>query len=378
LGIQLTRLKIVFGMFFFSLLANSVPPLLPLLQTNFQLSLFESSILPMAITAFILVSNIVMGMVISFVGQKRVLILATLFSLVGFLLGYFAESFPVMLIAFSVLGFGLGTGFTGLTTIFSSLPEKLQNYGLFHGFFGLGGIIAPIHISFWLNRGYGFNTVFFVYALLFTAFLITILLSKDIKNLTYKAHKVGHKLKSFSSPFIVVGLLLLGLYAAVEVGGTTWSINFVQMRYQFDYNSAAFVLSGFWFAFTISRFLADSITKRIGVFPYLCLNLGIAMIVLFLWISGVSPYLFIPFGFTIGPVFPVVQKYINSHLAEEQKGFFIGISYAVTGVFATLIIPLMGAIGEFRIWLFYLPSLIILGILIILARILLSMLGSRT
>lgn len=372
MGNQLTRIKLILGILLLSLLTNSIPPLLPMMQKGFELGIFQSSILPMVMTLSMMSANLLVGMLISSVGRKQVILLSLVLCIAGFLVAYFAATFIILLSAFCLFGFALGSGFTGLTTVYAALPRKMQNYGLFHAFFGLGGIIAPLHVSFWLGRGQGYKTVFFVYSVVYIIFLAVILMSRDIKNQQQNIHTHKNSLENFSSQLIIIGLLFFGFYAAVEVGATTWSMNLLTISYEATYSHASYILSAFWVVYTLSRFFTDFIGKKIGAVPYLFISLFMALLLLPLILLGISPYLFIAFGFAVGPVFPVIQKYITSNLAEEQRGFFIGFSYAATGISASVFLPLMGAIGEKDIRLSYIPLIVLIVLLLILVRTLQS------
>ncbi|MBI9097201.1 MAG: MFS transporter [Spirochaetaceae bacterium] len=357
---------ILFGHFTVAVAINTLAPLLPTLQAKLGMTIFQSSAIPTAMTISVMVANLLMGVLIAHLGQKKVLILSLIIVMSGTIVGYFANSFILILISFSLIGFACGASFTGLSTIYAGLPIKFQNFGLYHAFFGIGGMITPLLVSFWIKNGRDYHELFFLQTLIVLIALILVMSARSLKNIQYKNFRFREMFSVISSPFIRLGILVLAVYASVEVGCVTWNANMSTDGYGLTPATAGYILSSFWLLFTLSRIFADFIARKIGsvTLSVSCSLLTIAVISL--WILGVSPYLSPLLGLLLGPVFPVMQKYINNHLAPEQKGLFNGLSYASTGLTATMIIPIMGSLGDISMIGAFLPVPLVLLVLVFL------------
>jgi fucose permease len=95
--------------------------------------------------------------------------------------------------------------------------------------------------------------------------------------------------------------------------------------------SAGYILSGFWLAFSISRFFSEHLAKRFGGLRFLALCGVMSLGVVILWSVEAGAWMYVLAGLTFGPVFPVLQKWVNRQLEPEKRGLFNGMTYAFTG-----------------------------------------------
>ncbi|MFW6362328.1 MAG: MFS transporter [Spirochaeta sp.] len=359
-----TQITLIAAHFLFALLVTSMQPLLPVFQEEFGLGLFQSSILPIAVTVSVMIANLFVGFLIGHLGQKTVLVGSAILETAAILLIFLSPGFIGVFIGFSCIGLASGSAFTALITIYSELPDAYQDFGLFHAFFGVGGMASPIIANLWLSSGRGIGGLFGIYGLAFFLLLACLILSRQIHNLRFREFAMKDMVKSLSSPIIILGVLILSFYAAVEIGGTTWHVNAGMSIFGLDKSSAGFLLSGFWLTFTLSRIVTDAIARRTGELQLALMCSAAAAVILVLWLAGSSPYLFPFLGFALGPILPVVQKHVNGRLPRHQRGLFNGVTYLGTGIGATVFIPFMGALGEFNLALAYIPLVVNLVIMI--------------
>lgn len=362
------KFRILFGHFLFALVVNTHQPMLPVLQRNLDISIGQSSLIPATITMMVLVANLVVGVLIARLGQKTVFIAAVILGIGGALLVSAASGFFLIILAFAMLGLATGSAFTSLTTMYAGLPEEMQNFGLYHAFFGLGGMVAPLLLGTWIRLEWSYEWLFIFYAGLYGLLLILSLASRSMKNTKFSDFKLADVGQVFRTPVVLLGASALGLYAAVEIGSTTWSSNMSIDGYGLDPADASFILSGFWLMFTLIRLFADRAARKFGPIHVVSALTALAGVVVLAWVLGASPYIFILLGALYGPVFPIIQKYVNSHLPARQKGLFNGISYAATSLITTGILPVMGFIGDYRMSLAFVPTLVCIVMLMAVAR----------
>ena len=362
---RLLRRLLLCAHLLFALLLNSYAPLLPIIQQEFGISIAQSGILPTVIAFTIMVINLAAGMLIHRIGQKHIFVMAIILAVTGSVVIAVSQSFLLFIVGYTFIGFATGGAFTGATTIYAGLPEDLQNFGLYHMFFGIGGMLGPVILELWTGRGLDFRQLFLIYLVLFLMLFIWTM-RMTISNVRYK--HFTNKGRVLRSPIAFIGITLMSSYAVAEIGGTTWASNMIIDGYTFG--SAPLVLSGFWLAFTLSRFVSDSLYRKIGPIRYIQIGMPASLLITILWMLGINPYLFVLLGFLFGPVFPMLQKYINNHLPDEQRGLFNGMTYATNSLFTIMVLPIMGLLGNTNMALAYIPILIFIVIVLILSGLL--------
>ncbi|MGI9255534.1 MAG: MFS transporter [Salinispira sp.] len=367
------RILLTGAHFILAMIINTSHPLLVLIQDSFEISIAESGILPAVISISLSAATLILGIFMNSLGRKATLLLSFILTMGGCLFVAVSDSFVQFIIAYAIIGAGIGSGFVTGSTIYAGLRK--QNFGLYHGFFGLGGMAAPLILKFWVDSGMNFRWLFFFYLAVIIPVLITAVffripepvlseVSGDGRHTgeTDNTHmRVGRNI----TLTIASGVMLISSYAVAEVGASTWAGNMSVDGYGLE--SASFILSGFWLLFTLSRFFSD----RIPAAPpraIFILTL-FSLIITALWMAGVGAWLFIVLGASFGPVFPVAQKHINSLLPDSKRALFNGLTYAGNGIGIMIIVPVMGLLGNTMIALAFIPTLLISIMVLFLTRV---------
>lgn len=366
---RITQGKLIAAHFLFALILTSIPSLLAVFQQEFSIGIFQSSLLPLSINFSVMIANLFMGFLIAHIGQKSVLLAAVGIQFAGLAIVSFAPAFLMVLFGFLFVGFATGAVFTALSTIYAELPDRYQNFGLYHAFFGVGGIVAPIFTSFWLEKAQSFRGLFAFYSFAFLLLFIMLAGSREIKNLKFREFLLKDMFKTMTTPFILIGMAVFGMYAAAEIGSATWSVNSGMSIFGLGLRQANYLLSAFWVSFTFSRLITDPLARRLGALRLILLSGVVAATAVSMWISGFSPLVFPVLGLALGPVFPAFQKHMNGKLPREKRGLFNGLTYLGTGISAMFFVPLMGAIGEYSLALAYLTVLGTLSLMFILVLV---------
>ena len=177
-----SRNFIYFTMVIFSMVMNTLAPLMTSIQERFSISVAVSSILPFISTLGTMISNFVGGF---FITDRYNFIIGNYYSDCGFNLFAFAVNFPMIVIAVFLLGFATGGVFLTLTSSYSHLDGKYQNFGIYNAFFGFGGIFAPLLVSLFLRLNLDFRFIYFFHLVLAIVILIWVLSLKPIPNIIY-------------------------------------------------------------------------------------------------------------------------------------------------------------------------------------------------
>lgn len=344
--------------FSYSLVLNSMAPLLSSFRELFHISVGLSSLLPFFSLTGTVISNIFVGIYLNKLGLKKALMTGYLLTILGSLIVTLSGSLPLSLAGIFLFGLSTGFGFTASTTLL--VQSKNPKFGLFHGAYGLGGIIAPLLINFVQRKWQDFRIVYLIYSVLFIS-LLTYTLLKKIEELSAEQKRESFSLSEIRQAFKIdsfrIFLLLLLLYSSAEIGVITWAGTISNSGVISTYN--AYMI--FWALFTLSRFAVERLEKT---FRYLLrtntLLLVVSTVLLF---TTKNPIYFIVSGFLFGPLFPYIQKHALRNIPSDVVSLFNGATYAFTSLGGNIASTLIGVlIGKSFIFALLVPVIIIFSI----------------
>ncbi|KAF2955251.1 MFS transporter [Marinitoga sp. 38H-ov] len=348
-----------------SLYINSISPLMTTFQETFNVTISQSSALPFTNTIGNIIFATIAGFIISTIGLRNSLISSFFFLILSILIFIFSNNFLGLILAMFFVGGGLGQVFSVTTSMYDHLDEKLQNYGLFHAFFGLGGIIGPLLVSLFLKFNLSYRNLFSTYLILISLLLLYIFITKKPENIKYESFSLSESFILIKKRIVIISLIMLMLYAGSEIGSITWAANLFKNSFNFTKESSAIFISLFWLFFTFGRVISDKLFyffKEKTSF-YLPIISSITLLILFFL---KIPFIFAIYGLFLGPIFPATQKYLNAHLSHREVGLISGLVFAGTGIGSMIITTTMGFIADYNVIAsYFLPCsiLILIGML---------------
>ncbi|PWJ96467.1 MFS transporter [Oceanotoga sp. DSM 15011] len=360
---------IFISMVFIAMIPNFIPPLMKNIQETYGISISQSSLVPIFNTVGGFLGNIFGGILISFLGSQGVFLISLFLNILGSLLFVGASNYIILILASFIIGFGISLSILTMTTIFAQLDLKYQNYGVYHGMFGMGGILSPIIISFFIKKNIPIS--YFIYMIVFIL-LIIIVLSFFNKYFMEDSNKCGINKKGFKNLFlnklVIIFLIFFMFYSGIEKGVVTWSSNLHVDYFLFSESYSAFFISMFWLFYTFSRLISDFVLKRIGYFKLLLICIFGIFISIILLLTLKLSFLYVLLGLFIGPIFPVFQRFVNQKIPSNQLAIFNGILYAITGFGGMIITGVMGLVADSSIFMAYLfltfPAIVIFFIIL--------------
>ncbi len=349
----------MFIIFSYSLVLNSMAPLLKLFKELFEISTFASSLLPFFSLTGTVLSNILVGLYVNRLGLKRTLIIGSVLTIIGTITVASGSNYYITLLGIFIFGLSTGFGFTGGTTLLST--SKKANFGFFHGAYGLGGVIAPFVIILVEKSTGNFKNVYFVYSGIFILFSIYAFFKTfpNIKSDTFKLTDIKYAFKD--KPFVFF-LTLLILYSSAEIGTITWAGTTMSQKLISSF--MAYTL--FWSLFTIGRFTVNLIAKF--VWNLVRINTFALAIIIILFILTKNPILFVLSGLFLGPIFPHVQSNGIKSIDQKYTSIFNGATYALTSLGGNIVSTAMGMILDRSIFIAWLIPLTIVLIIFILSK----------
>ncbi len=361
------RILVFMQMILISIAAVSIPALITTFQKEFDLTIAQSSIIPIIGTLAGFITNILLASVSAKMGLKRLNIYFLIIGLIASATLAFSSNIYVFLLGIILVGINTAFGLSNTSTIFAHLDIKYQNYGVLHAFFGIGGIIAPAIISFLFINNFSYRFIYYLLMLLFAGSMIFVATSDLIKNRKYENIKIKEAFGIIRKSFVLPVLILIAIQAGNEQGIVMWSGNLFGDVLNYSAESASLILSFYWIVFTLTRLLIQFIENRIGKLN--TVKLSIALVVSFLSLLLVTnkSIFFVLIAAALAPVFPLMQKYSAQKLPPREVGLFNGMVFAFASMGNVIIAGSMGVIGNHSIKLsFLIPvfgAMIILGIL---------------
>ncbi len=279
------------------------------------------------------------------------------FLLVGasaFLLGTlgFGLKLPFAAIMLTRLLVGLGVGMieTGLNIYITALPRSASLLNYLHAVYGVGALIGPVVASTILVLNFGWNSTYFVLAILsLPMFLGFWLLYKDTS--TTASYTPDEQKSKGSSTLadtlklsvVWIASLFLLFYVGVEVSLGNWTYTFLLDARHQNALVSGWIVSGYWFGLTMGRFVLQTLAERLNMsnttLVYVCMA-SIILALLLVWFIPLEIVTIVSFcliGFGLGPIYPLTvaltPRLVPARIVPGAIGFIVSLSIIGLAVF---------------------------------------------
>ena len=260
-------------------------------------------------------------------GKKWGLCVSALALMLGAATIFMGGSLALVFAGLIICGFAYG----GLESLIMSVVEDVNGsgarrvIGIMEIALGLGGVIAPAAVSFFL--GSELYKPMYVVALIAGLLLLVIYTRlKGIEPEHEKTEETAENTEKQGSSSILaalknrtlcLSLVSIFIYLGVESTVTTWSVKLMTDQGFGHFGSMA--ISAYWFAVMICPYLSTKIPNYLKLFPY-CFGLGGAAILVMVfapigWVKMVS---MVAIGIMIGPSFANLT-FLGGHSARENS-----------------------------------------------------------
>ncbi|NEQ27711.1 MAG: MFS transporter, partial [Microcoleus sp. SIO2G3] len=138
--------------------------LLPSILQTFQLTPASVTLLFLSQITGYVVAALNSGKLSAQIGLARMVLLAAI-SLTSALCIYATTThWPIMVLAGSFLGLGIGLIDAGMNTFIASDQRNANKMGFLHAFYGIGALLGPIIATTLLTMSISWRSVYFVFA----------------------------------------------------------------------------------------------------------------------------------------------------------------------------------------------------------------------
>lgn len=318
-------------------------------QKDLELNDAQANLFPSLVFFWFLIFSVPTGMLMNKIGRKKTVMLSLTVTVISLIIPLTGNTYPVMLVAFSLLGIGNAIMQTSLNPLVTNLihGDKLASTLTFGQFVkAIASFLAPI-IAAW-----GATTVFPVFGLnwriLFAIYAIVGIWSISFLGATPieeerqdKASGIGACLKLLGRPFVLLCFLGIMCHVGIDVGTNTTAPKIIMERLALPLEEAGYATSIYFIFRTIGCFLGAFILRSISPKQFFGISVVMmlaAMGILFVGESLTTIYIGIGLiGFGNSNVFSVIfsQALLDS---PNEKNEVSGLM--IMGLFGGTIFPL--------------------------------------
>ena len=324
-------------------------------KEDLQLSDSIANVLPSLVFFWFLIFSVPTGMLMNRIGRKNTVLVSLVVTVVSLLLPLFGESFPLMLVSFSLLGIGNALMQTSLNPLVSSVIKggNLASTLTFGQFVkAIASFMAP-YIAMWgamatmPTFGLGWRVLFPVYMIIGILASIFLLSTPIEEEPADNASSVIDCVKLLSRPVILLSFLGIMCHVGIDVGTNTTAPKILMERHEMTLNDAAFATSLYFIFRTIGcltgSFFLRVISNRL-FFVISVVMMALAMIGLGFGTSKTILYVSIALvGYGNSNIFSLV--FTQALLSDKSRQNEIS-GLMIMGLFGGTIFPLFMGIAS--------------------------------
>lgn len=320
-------------------------------KRDFDLSDTLSNLIPMLVFLWFFLISIPTGVLMGRLGRKNTVILSAAITTLGLLLPVISYTFPVVLAAFVLLGFGNTILQVSLNPLLTDVvPMERYTSNLTFGQFvkAISSFLGPILLATASAKLGNWTLIFPVFAAV-TALSGLWLLFLPIKEKREDAQtsSMGRVFALLKDKRILLFFSVIVLQVGYEVGLTTAAPKYLQEQFGIPLEDGAFVNSLYFAARTIGLLLGSFLLTRIPIQKFFASTMALALIGYVLMMAG-GVYQFYTGVFFVGlfcaNIFAIAFSLAMQH--DPAKSNEIS-ALMITGVAGgALIPPIMGGIAD--------------------------------
>ena len=248
-------------------------------KEDLQLTDSVANIFPSLVFFWFLIFSVPTGMLMNKIGRKNTVLLSLVVTIVSLLLPLFGENFPVMLIAFSLLGIGNALMQTSLNPLVSTVMGggNLASTLTFGQFIkAIASFLAP-YLAMWgatqviPSFGYDWRVLFAIYFVvgIIAYFVVGIIAAAllavtpiEEEHIEGKASTFAECIKLLGTPIVLLSFFGIMCHVGIDVGTNTTAPKILMERLGLTLNDAAFATS-LYFIFRTIGCLTGSFFLRV-------------------------------------------------------------------------------------------------------------------
>lgn len=324
-------------------------------QSDLGLTDSQANIMPSLVFFWFLIFSVPTGMLMNKIGRKRTVLLSIIVTVLSLLLPIFGNSYPLMLIAFSLLGIGNALMQTSLNPLVSNIVTGNLSSTLTFGQFvkAIASFLAP-YIAMWgatqiIPAGeLGWRVLFPIYGVIGIIAIVCLGLTHINEEPVAKGSSVIDCFKLLGNPFILLCFLSIMCHVGIDVGTNTTAPKILMERLGMTLADAGFATSLYFIFRTIGCLSGSAILRKVPEKVFFAVS--VAMIIASMIILSVAQTQWLLYvgialvGFGNSNIFSITFAQALAH-DPEHKNEISGLM--IMGLFGGTIFPLaMGFMSD--------------------------------
>lgn len=339
----------------FAMTTDAVGKIIPEVMKQFDLSMTAAGMLHYAPMVAIALAGILLGFVADRLGRKITIVIGLALFAVNSYLFLAGNTFAFFLSLLVISGLAIGVFKTGALALIGDISRSTKAHtstmNAVEGFFGVGAIIGPFLVTYFLSRGVEWKWLYVVAASLCVILILIALAVRypETKKTTEQAVNLRATLGMLKDPFALGFSVAAFLYVAVESAVYVWMPTLLQGYDGSMVLLSTYALTIFFVLRAAGRFLGTWVMARfnwtlvLSLFSLIILACFVGSL-----IGGVRYAVFLlPLsGLFMSVIYPTINSKGISCFPKAQHGSIAGIILFFTAAGAALGPLAMGAVSD--------------------------------
>jgi len=296
-------------------------------KESFQLNNTLANLCPSMVFFWFLVCSVPTGMLMNKIGRRKTVLISLGVTIAALILPVLAYNFPVMMIAFALLGIGNALMQVSLNPLVSNIVsgDKLASFMTFGQFVkAIASFIAPILAAWFFAKTGNWVWMYAIFAV--EAILAFLMLAKEnIKEeeMTGKPSTFGECLKLLGNRVILLCFIGIMCHVGIDVGTNTAAPQILMDRLGWALDKAIYATSIYFLFRTIGCFLGSFLLAKFpakNIFAISVFFMLAAMCGLFVFNSQWPLYVCIALiGLGNSNIFPIIFSQALLQLPSKKN-----------------------------------------------------------
>ena len=324
-------------------------------QQDLGLSDSQANIMPSLVFFWFLIFSVPTGMLMNKIGRKRTVLLSIIVTVLSLVLPMFGNSYPLMLVAFSLLGNGNALMQTSLNPLVSNIVTGNLSSTLTFGQFvkAIASFLAP-YIAMWgatqvlPSAGLGWRVLFPIYGIIGVVAIVCLGMTTIHEEPVAKGSSVIDCFRLLGKPFILLCFLSIMCHVGIDVGTNTTAPKILIERLGMTLAEAGFATSLYFIFRTLGCLSGSAILRKVPEKVFFAISVGmIVAAMIILAVADVKWLLYVGIalvGFGNSNIFSITFAQALQH-DPDHKNEISGLM--IMGLFGGTIFPLaMGFMSD--------------------------------
>lgn len=348
----------------------------PLMRLDLGVPVEYAGIISFIISGGTIISSLLSHRLIKKFGTGNITVVSVLLTALALLGFSLSNEFYFLIILAIPLGIGAGAIDAGLNKFVAENYEA-KHMNWLHSFWGVGAIIGPLLISFFINREAGWRLGYLVIAIIQFALAILLIFSlpkwykKENGDKKLEAHLEDNHVKVKKSLLIAV-LSSYFLYMFIESAIILWGATYLIEVRAFTESLAALSISLYFVGITVGRMLSGFLSIKIG--NNNLIKIGVTTIitgVLLLFIPNniISVIAVVIIGLGLAPIYPALLHQTPVYFGKKNAQKMMGRQMAFAYISSTFMPPILGIVLSKTSFKLLPPILLITALIFVIATL---------